>query len=246
MLKQAFYTYILSLHPKNLKNAKQKPDFWLYCCMILNGFNKTDGYRLESFLFLVMILFPLLLMVWSNMNGRLPMPKAMFLSPMGLENRKQYIKVMIVVKIGVPVAVGFFLHILWGSIYGLSPICIFASLIAHSSFGLGMYVSNELRIKRNQLIHYAVRDENGIIRTAYLNWICMIVSFLMLVIFDTIGLVDNWKEGCGVVVGGLLVLLFFDFILIKERFYAIIEDICNYEVQFDISIESKKPTASNV
>ena len=60
---------------------------------------------------------------------------------------------------------------------------------------------------------------------------------IMLVIFDTIGLVHNWKEGWQVVIGGVFVLLFFDFLLIKERFYAIIEDICNYEIQFDILID---------
>lgn len=232
MLKQAFYTYTISLHPKNLKNAKQKPDLWFYVCMIINSVE--EGHLLESFLFWVMILFPLMLMTWSNMNTKLPMPKAMFLSPMGLENRRHYIQAMIFIKIGVPVAMGLLLHILWGCVYGLNPLSIFASSIAHSSFGIGMYVCSELRIKRDELVRYAVRDANGIIKTAWLNWTCMIVSFMMLLVFDVIGLASNMTEGWGVFIGGLILLLILDFVIIKTRFHFTVEDICNYEVQFDV------------
>uniref|UniRef100_UPI004055D7F4 hypothetical protein n=1 Tax=Agathobacter sp. TaxID=2021311 RepID=UPI004055D7F4 len=235
MLKQAFYTYTMSLSPKNLKDAKQKPDLWLWSVILLNSVYLEEGYRLQSFLFWFTILFPLMLMAWSNMNGKLPMPKAMFLAPMGSENRRQYIQAMVFVKIGVPVTIGLLFHILWGSIYGLNPLSIFASTIAHVSFGIGMYVCSELRVKRDRLVRYAVRDANGRIKTAWLNWVCMVFSLIMLLGFEANGLDGNMTQEDGrLFIDGLFLLLVLDIIIIKTKFHLMVEDICNYEIRFDV------------
>ena len=46
--------------------------------------------------------FPLLLMGWSNLLGRISMPKAMFFVPMQKEERKAYINYILLIKIGIP------------------------------------------------------------------------------------------------------------------------------------------------
>ena len=134
-----------------------------------------------------------------------------------------------------PVVFCFLLRSLYAMVYGLKPLFIFASAFVVASFGIGMYLCSEIRVKRDQLIRYAMRDKEGNAKEAWINWVCMFGSVVLLIVFEVIG-VDNQITGLewGFFIGGLLVLLLLDVVIIKTQFRITVEDICNYEVRFGV------------
>lgn len=249
MIKQAWYTYLTQLRPRNIKNVIKLSNIYLaYFRLffipsvmqnIIVDFLQQDNTA--AFFFAYMFYLPLILMKWSNRNTRLHLPKRMFLSPMGIENRKKYITALIFIKIGVPTLLGLLLRILYVIKYGFEPLFMVGSTIAMCSFGIGTYLCSEMRINRDELIRYAIRDKNGIVKNSVLNWICMIVSIIMLFYFD-ISTLDcnipsiNWNF----LIGATLVLLLFDGIIVKRQFHSTIENICNYEIRFNILTKLRK------
>ena len=237
MLKQAWYTYLMAIHPRNIKQAKGQFDFEFYYMVVLPSFFADEsGVERVQFGFLFCTFFiPLQLMRWSNVLSRLHMPKEMFLSPMGMENRKKYMKTVIGIKIGVPVVLCFLLRTFYAMVYGLNPLFVFVSVFVVISFGISMYICSEIRVKRDLLIRYAMRDKEGNAKEAWINWVCMVGSVVLLMVFEVIG-VDNQIIGLewGFFMGGVLFLFLLDILIIKTQFRTTVEDICNYEVRFGV------------
>ena len=94
MLKQAWYTYLMAIHPRNIKQAKGHFDFWFYEMVAFSSLF-ADGIgteRVQFFYLFCTFFIPLQLMRWSNVLSKFHMPKGIFLSPMGMENRKNILK----------------------------------------------------------------------------------------------------------------------------------------------------------
>lgn len=239
MLKQAWYTYLAAIHPRNIKKVREQEGIFVYIYWLVvlpsMASNGTGDEVIAISFFWCTIFLPLMLMKWSNTVTKLHMPKEMFLSPMGMENRKKYIQAVILIKIGVPVAVGLILRIVYGILYGLEPLLIFASTFAICSCGIGMYICSEIRVKSNQLIRYAIRDKDGKPKESWLNWICMGISIVIMLGFDASGLAYNMTQtDWAFLIGGLFILLMLDIIIIKTQFRSTVEELCNYEIQFDV------------
>lgn len=240
MLKQAWRSYLASLHPRNYKKIKYLgiEFFWLYYFIInpIVGDHELVEDWAFKVLFWITILTPYYLMWWSNLGHKLSMPKMMYLLPMKTEGRREYLNTLLVIKIGFPTLVHFILQLIQGAIYGTDWLEILLSTLAVASFGIGMYVCSELRSKFDRYIRYGVRGKDGTGKDAWLNWFCMIYA----VIYRLVAMmIESDGEPIGVlgwiwIIGFLSILLIFDIAIIKTRYRATIEDVCNYEEAFNV------------
>ena len=245
MFKQAWRSYLASLHPRNYKYIKNPMIEYIWFWFIINslvidhGAEKLQDYILQTLFGLTMLL-PFFIMWWSNLNHKLSIPKQMYLIPMKMDERREYFNTLLLIKIGFPILVGILLQLIQAAIYGIDWLQIILTTVGLISFGIGMYVCSELRSKFDRYIRYAVRGKDGTGKDAWLNWMCMTYS-----VFYMIGAMVAEVPHMGVVewiwtlvfLGLLLVL---DIAIIKTRYYATIEDVCNYEEAYNVLGKVKK------
>ena len=250
MMKQAWRSYLASLHPRNHKYIKNGGflGFWIYWIVISPIINvyENNGERVEQIWFYAVNFTPYLVMWWSNLKHKLSMSKQMYLLPMKLSQKEEYIRCLLFIKIGFPTLVGVILHMIRGFIYEIDSFQILACTVAIVSFGIGMYVCSSLRSKFDRYIRYAVRGEDGTGKDAWLNWMCMIYSALYHFI------VSNWHaaveaEGENSLllttmwyVIPLLIMIIMDIAIIRTRYAKTVEDTCDYEENFNVLGKVKK------
>lgn len=234
MFKQAWSTYWKSFNPKNYKidNSKIQPVdfFWLFWCFI--GIQNS-----ESKFYLIAKLVPLFLMLMNNIVGKLYMPKAIYLTPMGEEGRKKYINSLLLLKIGVPTIVNILLHIMYSVLYEFNLFACLASVFAQISLGIGMYVCCEMRSKFDRYIRYAIPGKDGTGKDAWLNYFCMIFGMLASVFCG----IEANRIGVFIFdIAMLVILLIMDIAILKSRYQITIEYVCNYEEAFNVLGKVKK------
>ena len=88
MFKQAWSTYWKSYNPKKLKidNSIVQPIHFFWGIYFI-----VTAQNSEVRFYLIAKLVPLALMLFNNIVGKLYMPMAIYLSPMGEKGRKEYI-----------------------------------------------------------------------------------------------------------------------------------------------------------
>ena len=240
MLKHAWRSYLPSLHPRNYKKIKDSVSVgvWIYFFVISpimsDWANEEDA--MEQISFYVANLGPYLMMFWSNLEQKLPMSKQMYLVPMKPCQRVEYVKDLMMIKIGFPAMAGCIFHVVRGLGYGLEPYRILVCTMAVASFGIGMYVCSSLRSKFDRHIRYAVRGEDGTGKDAVLNWVCMIYSGIIHLIASAVEVsvgASIWDElfFCGI---PILIMIILDIAIIKTRFLWTVVDTCNYEENFKV------------
>ena len=242
MFKQAWRSYLASLHPRNYKKIKDSVSLgiWIYFLVISPIMRDwADGEdAIEQMSFYMANLSPYLLMLWSNLEQKLPMPKQMYLVPMKPGQRAEYVRDLIIIKISFPALVGCIVHIIRGFMYGMEPIRIMLCTLAVISFGIGMYVCSSLRSKFDRYIRYAVRGEDGTGKDAVLNWSCMIYS----IIFHFFASAVEVEISVGPSIWDqlffgwmpILIMIIIDIAIIATRFLWTVVDTCNYEENFKI------------
>lgn len=242
MWKQAWKSYLVSLHPRNYKkiNAeKSMPGLAAMYWLIINPIFQDYGDNkdaVEQISFWIMTVTPYIIMWWSNLGGRLPMPKQMYLLPMKQTERGEYIHTLMCIKIGFPSLVGVVLQMIRGLMYGTNPVKIFLCTLATISFGIGMYVCSSLRSKFDRYIRYAVRGKDGTGKDAFLNGMCMIYS----IIYHLLVAAVEVSEGDSVwglllwTIIPLMLMIIMDIAIIKTRYLWSIVDACNYEESFKV------------
>lgn len=98
MLKQAWRSYITSLHPSNIKRIgveKTAPWFAIVYWLILNPIIGAYEGRFNYWTyigFLMIKAIPIIMLGWSNIVGRLSIPKALYLTPMKQEEKMENLK----------------------------------------------------------------------------------------------------------------------------------------------------------
>lgn len=240
MFKQAWRSYLASLHPRNYKyiNNFGLVGVWIYWFImapIINDFD-FDGDTGRKIWFYAVNLTPYLVMWWSNLKQKLSMPKQIYLLPMKASQRAEYVKNLLYIKIGFPTLIGLILHIVRGFIYDIHPLQILACVVAMISFGIGMYVCSSLRSKFDRYIRYAVRGKDGTGKEAWLNMLCMVYSAVYHFIAS---MVEVGQDGSILVsilwyVIPLAIMIVMDIVIIKTRFLWTIVDACNYEENFNV------------
>lgn len=249
MLKQAWRSYLASLHPRNYKYIKNGGPLgvWVYFLVIspIIGDASSGRDAAERMWFFAVNLTPFLIMWWSNLEHKITMPKQMYLLPMTVEQRAQYIRTLLSIKIGFPVIVGAVLHIIRGCVYQIHPLQILANIVAIISFGMGMYVCSSLRSKFDRYIRYAVRGKDGHGKDAWLNIMCMIFAG---VYHFVVSLMHKAEVAEGSELGFIIlayiipmvIMIIMDIAIIKTRYAKTVEDTCDYEENFNVLGKVKK------
>ena len=112
MRKQAWRSYIASLHPRYIRKAYDNGSlfwvfYWLVIYPVIMGLandNMSEFYDLMARMFIRLI--PFMIMGWSNLNSKFLMTKMMYLSPMKEQEREEYINQVLLIKIGMSVFLG--------------------------------------------------------------------------------------------------------------------------------------------
>lgn len=249
MFKQALRSYIASLHPRNLKKAKNNKTFdlfniiwWfaIYPTIIGRGGKDAELSAGIYMLYLTIKLLPALFMGWSNMTGRLPMPKMMYMTPMKIEQRNEYIKSLMLIKIGVPTLLSLVLAIVWRCFFDMSIIQIMLILLANISIGIGTYVCSDLVNKHDRRITMAVRDKNGEPKDAWLNTAVVFMGMIILIALESVdfmnGLTDLDGTAFGIFVFTILWigLIIADIVILKTRYQDTLANLCNYEITYRV------------
>lgn len=242
MWKQAWRSYIASLHPRNYKKIKDAAVsfvwiYWLVINPILNDFDHT-GEGIEQIWFYIANLTPYILMWWSDLSGRLPAAKQMYLLPMNWTDKKMYTKNLLYIKIEFPVFVGFLLQIIRGFFYKVEPFRIFACMAAVVSFAIGKYVCSTMRSKFDRQIKYAVMGEDGTGKDAVLNWACMVYAVIYHFIASGVEVSFAETDSLWSIAVSLFlpisVMIIMDIAIIKTRYENTLIDAWNYEEAFHV------------
>lgn len=253
MLKQAWRSYLASLHPRNIKKIKnQQPSsffmafYWVivYPLLIMDKEDGAVQSGIKIAYFIVRML-PLMLLAWSDISNKLSVPKAMYFTPMKSEEREAYIKSLLVIKIAVPAIFSFVIEMIASFFLDISILQTMLIVFLYITIGIATYVSSDLVNKYNRHVSIAVRDKNGEPRDAWLNIFTFIGSLLLLIGLEITDLANGGSFEAGSVVGSVIIygvliaLLVADIVILKTRYFASIKDRCNYEIAFKILPEKK-------
>ncbi|MBQ3118774.1 MAG: hypothetical protein IJC10_03320 [Clostridia bacterium] len=240
-MKQVLHRYLQSIHPRNIKLLMKdnKPSFFLMIWwfmlypFILNQGKKPSEEAIQTTVHLAIRLLPLLLMSWSNIAGRIPMSKAMFLAPLKEAERKEYIKNTLYVKIGIPMLLSLILEILLAFFYQTNAIQIFVVEFAMFSMGLGEYLCCHLINKHDRHIDRAFVDKDGQVKEAVMNIMNVALGYFLFIGLEYTDFTPSMRIFDEVVVISLLLLmLVFDIRILKTRYQSTVDTISNYERYF--------------
>ena len=141
MLKQALYTYVRSVNPKNYKLLKDKTYRMILMVLfivipvlttgLLNNINNL--YTATKYL-------PLVLLEISNIDGAMRLPKVIYLAPMQQEDRRKYVNMLLIIKISAVTGLAIGLDLLWGIVYGTGIHDIILNTIIYTSIGIAVCV----------------------------------------------------------------------------------------------------------
>ena len=258
MMKQAFRSYLASLHSGNLKKLKESAAYlWIYIGMLLvyasTALLQENGYGVLACSLVVRVLFPLGLMFWSDLGSKYLMPKAMFLCPMKEEERKEYIKCVLVVKIGAMVLSSFCVELIWSVFYGFRLWEVLFVPFLYILFGIAQYAGYGVKRDEKGQIPNHVEDKYGNRIPVWMNamlMICVLFVLMFLTGYDLAILeLGNTKDEVILLgFGGtsFVFALLFAYLIAKRQFKYTIQQSGDYEFQFDIKGKVKTPKEYNL
>lgn len=230
MFKQALYTYWTSLHPRNIKYIihKRWVTFVLFFVFLPNVTEiKQNG---AGAFYPFTVFFPIVLMKMSNLAQKISIPKALFLAPMQQEERENYIKYLIGIKIGVSMLLGLFIQLVWKRFYPISWIDVLICMFVYLSYGIAEYFCVEGALDDGSRIEHGVRGEDGKITVSSSNWMAIACAILMYIVLPL-----NLTEEIPIFMQApaqiplLLLLFFYDIVIIIRQYRDMLNTICKYE-----------------
>jgi len=161
-------------------------------------------------------MIPFLIMNWSSIGSKYLMPKVMYLSPMKEQEREEYIKNVLLIKIGVSVLLAMSIELIWGFFTGFHIAKVIVVVFVNLSIGVANLIS--------------VNDKN-------INLYTMIFAVLIIVsiVFLEVGTEGSLTIFCnGFIAIGVVVLLILDIVIIRKKYNATIALAGEYELAFKI------------
>ena len=252
MMKQAFRSYIASIHPRNIKNLKEKaPGWWVYVLII--GLYVVPAILLEGSpqnwtASYILLLLPMLFMTWSDLNSKYLMSKRLFLCPMKKEEREEYIRCVLICKISGALVVGVLVWVIWCMDYGVQIWRLGMMLFIYASAGIATYISYEYRIVEiGQKTPWVIYEKDGKKIYPHLGTILICAVFLEMGAFAYLDFTPEilraekvfpfFAAGVGIVFIAMVIL---DIVIIKGQFPYVTENIGDYGKNFKIT-QVKKP-----
>lgn len=221
MLKQAWRSYLASLHPRYLRKAYDNGAifpliYWFVIYpLIMNAISDNVDFR-NVMALMLMRMIPFLIMEWSNVNSKFLMPKAMYLSPMKEREREEYIKHVLLIKIGVSVLLGMCVEVVWGIFTGFYIGKMLIMVLANLSIGVAHLIS---------------------VKKKGTNFLAMVIALLVMafIAFLEIGAEESLATFCNYfMVIAAIVLPILDILIIQKKYKEIIAHAGDYEVAFKI------------
>lgn len=252
MMKQAWRSYIASLHPRNLKKLRDDPAYlWVYIFLLLfyslTAWIEDDGFGDVVWTVCLRMILPLGLMGWSNLDSRYLMPKAMFLCPMKAGERKEYINNVMVIKIGMMMATSLLTEFIWSILYGFRLWEVL--LVPYLFFLVGISVYAGYEVKRDDWgnVPNVVFDKRGNKVRIWLNTMTTtlaICSIALLTCYDAeLQEMQQTESTLDLIIGiiGIFVVLatIFAYRVAKDQFKYVIEQSRDYELHFKIKGKEK-------
>ena len=221
MLKQAWRSYLASLHPRYLKKAYNSGAtfmliYWfvIYPSIMNAVTDSLEFYEVE--LLMLMRMIPYLIMGWSNINSKYLMSKAMYLCPMKEQERKEYINYVLLIKVGVSVLLGMCIEVIWGIFTGFHIEKVIIMLLVNLSIGVANYIAT----KKKGLNYFVIII--GIITMIF-------IAFLEIGTEGSLTGFCNWFIALSIVVLPVL-----DIILIQKKHRPTIALAGEYEIAFKV------------
>lgn len=221
MLKQAWRSYLASLHPRYLRKAYDNGAifpliYWFVIYpLIMNAVSENiEFYNVMALMFMRMI--PFMIMEWSNINSKYLMPKAMYLSPMKAQERDEYIKNVLFIKIGVSVLLGICIEVIWGIFTGFHIGKVLIMVLANLSIGVAHLIS---------------------VKKKGINFGAMVIALLIMafITFLEIGAEESLATFCNYfMVIAAIILPILDIRIIQKKYQVTIVHAGDYEVAFKV------------
>lgn len=240
MQKQAFRSYLASLHPRNYKKItkRDKGAMYFVFLMVLSNLVSSGMNGNDNSLLILLVLFhasPALLYAWSGMSGTFLMPKAAFLTPMTYEDRKEYTKWVVIYEIGGAAILSILIECVLGVWFGFHVIQMAGTVLTTISLAIVSYINlNVLGKTDNKKVYGIVKDKTEMIHVVWLNYINMalgIFSYMGMGIIQIENNTEHWKYFLPVF---WVLLLFGDIVIVKGQFDAVVALASNYELSFKI------------
>ena len=246
-MKQAWRSYLASLHPRNRKKLRESTTYsWLWGVLFIiygsTALLQDHGYADLYCSVLLRLLFPLGLMGYSNLSSRYLMPKAMFLSPMKEEERREYINCVIFIKIGAMVITSLGTELIWSLFYGFRLWVVLLVPFLCFLIGIAEYAGYE--VKRNEVGQFpsVVYDKEGNKVRIWMNTMTACVAIFALggIVGYEIELMEEVSSNgtIGIFLGfiGICTLLagLLAYRVVKEQYKYVIMQSSDYELHFKI------------
>lgn len=233
MLKQAFRSYLTTLHPRSRRKRKVESKDFIRTFIIVWIFWWV--FSDVTIFWLIIRATPLFLIQWTNLGIGTYMGKAMLLCPMRQETRKKYINYMIGLKIGCPVVLGFLLEFIWSMVYGFDICRSFVLLISYISYGIAENIHIHCIDKMDNRVLKAKKDTEGNVKWSWLNFS---VSFVVLFMVINYGLTEI--EGIQgqfykiTTLIGSVYLMIMDTVIFCTQYKDMLDEVTDYELAFYI------------
>lgn len=237
MLKQAFRSYMASLHPRNIKKVKSTNAFWLvYWLFVWPGLiGSTNEEVGADFFYLSTKMIPFMIMTWSNISSRYLMTKQMFIAPMKKEDRKKYVNYVLYLKIGFPVFIGFLMEVIYSCLFGFNWYRTFVQTFIYLCVGIAMYVCIDGTGWADRNITWGRKGTDGKMKWALMNMIVFVWGLLALAGLEANDTPAQMDILANILVnGGLLIFAIFNILIIRNQYKDVIEQASDYEESFRI------------
>ena len=242
MWKQAWRSYLASLHPRYLRKAYDEGKlFWLLYWLVIYPTimsSATESLEIYEVIYLTMLrMISFLIMSWSNINSKFLMPKMMFLCPIKEEERQEYINDVLIIKIGVSVFLGMLIEVLYGLFNSFSVIKILIMALANFSMGIATYISLETFGKVDEKIYALIKDKAEHTKHHWINHFVIVVAMLIIVAFSLLDV--GAEESLAIFlqysyVVMTIFLIVFDIVIIRKEYKPTIILAGDYELSFRI------------
>lgn len=253
MFKQAFKSYLATFRFKNIKKLRESSTYGYMCIVFLVMYGiiallQDNGLGDAYCLMFLRAIVPVGLMGWSNMGSKYLMPKAMFLCPMKEEERKEYINCVLIIKIGAMAIASLCVELIWSMFLGFDWWKLIIVPFVFASFGVANYMGCGIKLNNVGQIPDVIIDKYGNRIAVWMNAVSVIVSFMLLVgitVYDMDKKMfehENESNILGVVAITIcsMVIVLFDFLIIKKQYKPVIDQTSDYELNFKIKVVNQK------